>query len=388
MTMLYEVKKNRAVFLVILLAVLFCGANFALTVANFGIYREQIRLVSEVARKTGTCEITEEFKKNYYEIIVVPKLKQIQRETGRSLSSLTGIKEDTLSYERYRDVRDAVAEIAVSPSFFSTEENEKNLAGRAATVLSDFEEQIYSQGGRQYFPDSESTGFADGFALLKGVVFLECSVLTVLVFALCALGEKRADQDTFGMLFSTVRGKKVFNAKILEAFLFSFAGALTVIACTSIAHFCYFDYLPYVNSSIDGPFFFPSLEGQCLMISGITFLQYFLATVLALVLSLTFIFCVLGSVFVLTESKPIYIFIAAAVLAAVFMLSGWLGTQKTDTHLLEVFPFPYFVAGNSFLLTDRSGKSETVIMTVFATYLILSAAVLIVCLSKQRNRNK
>lgn len=389
MTMHFEIKKNRSVFWAVLLAILFCGANFALTMTNFGAYRDRIKLVSRVARKTGTFKITDEFKKNYYEIVVVPELKQIQRETGRSIDSLTGIKENTLKYDGYKDVMAAVMEITVSPSFFDMEKSEKTLAERVASVLSDFDSKIYKQSEKDYFPDDGSTGFAAGYAVLKGAVFTECSVLTVLVFALCALGEKRADGDAFGVLFSTARGKKVFNWKILEAFVFSFGSSLIVISGTSIVHLCYFDYAPYVNASIDGPYFFAGIEAPPLMIPGMTFLQYYFATVLFMILSLSFIFCVLGSVFVLTRSGPIYVFIAAAVLAAAFMLSGWIGAQHAETHIKEVFPFPYFVAGNSFLLKSASGRSEEIIIvTVFAAYVAASAAALTVCLYKAKVRKR
>ena len=391
MTMLFEIKKNKSVLLVLVLAVLFCAANFSLIAANYGIYREPLKLVSEAARSAGTCEITEAFKQNYYEIIVVPELKQIQKETGKSLDSLTGVKDGTLTYDRYQDVRNAVMDLAVSPTFFDMDANAKALAERAASVLSGFESKIYSQSGKQYFPDDESTGFAGGFAVLKGIIFLECSVLTLLVFALCSLGESKAHQDTFGILFSTVRGKKVFNAKVLEAFVFSFACALIVIIGTSLVHFCYFDYSPFLNASLDGPFFFTGAEDPSLIIPGITFLQYYLLTVLFLMLSLAFVFCVYGIVFVLTRAKPVCIFIAAAILAAAFLLAGWLGTLETDTHIKEIFPFVYFVAGNSFLLRATAAEStpttgETVIMSVFAVYVAVSAAGLGVCLGRARRR--
>ncbi|MBP5779970.1 MAG: hypothetical protein J6X34_01890 [Clostridia bacterium] len=389
--MRFELKKNGSVFLVLVFALLCCAANVSLTVTTYSSCRDPLRTISEVARVSGDTHITEDFKRCYYELVVVPEIKIIQKETGKSASSYTGILKGSLKYENYPSLKAALEKKMASFDFLTEDEKTKGFATSIATILTNYDNAIFTQTGKQYFPEDRLTKFADGFAFLKGVVSIECFLLSTLAFVMVALNEKNSNSDTFEMFYSTRRGKKVYYVKTTEALIFSAVGSLIIVLGTSIFHYNYFDYAPFVRSSIDGPYFFTGYDSVNLLIPGLSFLHYCLVTLLFLILSLTVVLHLLTAAFVISQSEPIGVLIAAAAWAAVSLI--WMATaMESNSFIKEAFPFPLFTSGNVILLknaTDPPLFNRSVISIVAAiVYLLATGALAVICLRRTGTKRK
>ena len=383
----FEIKKNGFVFLVFVVALLCSVANIFFTSSNYGAYRESLKTLSDVARASGDTVITENFKRKYYELIIVPELKQIQKESGIMISTFTGIFNETFDFDNFRILNDVIDRKITSYDFFSEEDDVKDFATRVLEILSEYYKGIFIQTGKTYFPENRLTKFADGFAFLKGVVFLECFIMSVLAFVFCSFNEKHSRQEMFEMFFATRRGKKIYYIKILEAMVLSFACMVIVVLNTSIFHFLYFDYSPFVYTSIDGPFFFDDYASVQLVIPGLSFLHYYFLNLVIMMLSLMIVWFLLSIAFVVSQSDPVWVLIMASALIALFILSTII-TKRSDTFITTVFPFPLFFIGNRILLKDSSDRllfNKGNLSMVFAfSYWLATGVLMNICLFRTR----